>query len=125
MTTYTRDNKYVNKRIFVSHWLNGIRQRAPAHGVEVTLDKEWLLRRLEPMRCEATGLPLQLSRGGYARGANAFAPSVDRILPGEGYTPENCRVVCAAYNGWRSTYSDATILVLARALVSRADTEEG
>ena len=97
-----------------------IKYRAKRRGVECTLTRQWFIERLEAGACEATGVPLQLS-GGKIKGRfiHPFSPSVDRILPGGGYTPENCRLVIRSFNVARADFDDADVLVLARALVAR------
>lgn len=50
-------------------------------------------------RCEVTGIPFTYERLG--KGPNAKAPwgmSIDRIDSRQGYTVQNCRLVCTAVN---------------------------
>lgn len=41
--------------------------------------------------------------------ANPYGPSLDRINPSDGYTPENTRVVVWALNAMRNEFSDEVI----------------
>lgn len=45
-----------------------------------------------------------------------WSPSLDRIDPLQGYTPENCRLVVWMYNAAKHISSDANVLRLAQAL---------
>ncbi len=104
----------------VNDLLKSIKYRAKKRGVECTLTRQWLIERFEAGACEVTGVPFQLS-GGKIKGRfiHPFSPSVDRILPGRGYTAENCRLVIRSFNVARADFDDADVLVLARALVAR------
>lgn len=47
--------------------------------------------------CEGSGMPFDLSAQSKTW-YNPAAPSIDKIDPGKGYTDDNIRVVCNAYN---------------------------
>lgn len=65
------------------------------------LTREVLLARLEKQNylCALSGVPLtcELSKG-VTCNTNA---SVDRIIPGGSYTPDNIQLVCVVLNNWR------------------------
>lgn len=65
------------------------------------LTREDLLNQLEKQnyKCALTGIPLTciLEKGKFSR-TNA---SVDRIIAGGSYTPDNIQIVCRAVNMWR------------------------
>lgn len=44
-----------------------------------------------PTRCPALGIPIERNRG--ARGPSQHSPSLDRVNPLNGYTPDNVRVI--------------------------------
>ena len=115
-----RDKKTATIPGRASDLLKSLKHRAKRRGVECTLTRQWLIERLEAEACEVTGVPFQLSGGKInGRFIHPFSPSVDRILPGGGYTPENCRLVIRSFNVARADFDDADVLVLARALVAR------
>ena len=62
-----------------------------------TLDAEWIRTRLAGV-CELTGLPFDLEPGKKMGRFNPYAPSIDRIISGGNYTPENCRMIVMALN---------------------------
>jgi hypothetical protein len=54
---------------------------------------------------------------------NAFAPSLDRIIPEEGYTVENTRVVVNIYNNARGKAKDEHLLRLLQAVLTKEKKE--
>ena len=103
-----------------SQLLKSLKHRAKLKGVECTLTRQWIIEALEDGTCQVTGVPFQLGGGKIAgRFIHPFSPSVDRILPGGAYTPENCRLVIRSFNVARADFGDADVLTLARALVDR------
>jgi hypothetical protein len=97
--------------------LGNCRVRARRNRVAMTLTKDWLFPRVERGVCELSGINfVMLPKGRHPR-----APSVDRIRPGEGYTPDNCRVVCAALNAALSNYGFAEVSWLWAQTLARID----
>lgn len=85
----------------------GYRQRAAKKGVNLGISYEELLEMFKPMRCSVTGVDLNWDFKGRER--NPWAPSLDRRDNSKGYTRDNVRVVCLAYNIARSTWSDEVV----------------
>lgn len=83
--------------------LDGSRRRAQRAGLEHALSLEWMQTRLDGGRCEATGLPFDLTAG---NGWCAWAPSVDRIDNARGYVAGNARLVVHMFNVAKGPYSD-------------------
>jgi hypothetical protein len=73
--------------------------RAQKSGVEFTLRAGWIRDKIREGVCERTGIPFDLE-GVYRNGRwqNPWAPSVDRVIPGGPYSPENCQIVIWEYN---------------------------
>lgn len=95
------------------------RTRAARKGVPFEIDLDFLAPRLQAGRCEATGLRLVLDEPWRCKTRkHPHSPSIDRIDPERGYTPDNTRVVAYLYNVAKSDYSDADVLELARAIVA-------
>lgn len=90
-------------------------RRAEKSGVAITITAEWVAEKLSSRVCAATGLPLSFGLGG--RGP--WSATLDRVNPQEGYTPENTRVVCWAYNAAKGEGTDADVLAMAKALVGK------
>jgi hypothetical protein len=97
------------------------RCRSRRYGVEFDLTKGWVAERLRAGVCEVTGLPFDISilppREKRKSRTPAFAPSLDRIERGGGYTQENTRVVVFIYNVARSDFEDQELIALAKALL--------
>ena len=102
------------------YWLKNLRNRAEKHGREFDLTEAFLQALLEPMTCAVTGIKLTYDWDGEGR-TNPWAPSVDRIESTGGYTMDNVRVVCWAYNMAKNDWADDVVLALASAIVEAAD----
>lgn len=96
--------------------LSSSKYRAKKKNMVHELDTEWLILKLLPMKCEATGVDLCLEHDENVTHA-AFAPSIDRIDNSLGYTKNNCRIVCVCYNKAKSDYSSESVLKMAIGLV--------
>jgi len=87
-----------------ARWLlKNSRNRAKEKGLAFDLDKHWpeLKKRIDVLRCELTGLPLDLNA---IRDWNS--PSIDRIDCSRGYTYDNVRIVCFAMNCAMGTWGE-------------------
>ena len=84
--------------------------------LEFTITEEWISDHLKPMVCEATGVPLQYPPLDGAR--IPFRPSIDKIDPLKGYTPENCQVVCWMYNLAKNRFTNEDVLTMASYMVN-------
>ncbi len=101
--------------------LSAARYRAKIKGVPYSLTTEWAASRWTG-RCEITGLPFRI--GGRESGPKFFSPSIDRIVPAQGYVPENCRFVLWAVNAMKYDGTDEDILMVAKAIVSALGKDE-
>ena len=90
--------------------LNYAKRRADKRGLAFCLTQDWAVERLDKGVCEATGLPLVFATG---RGRSPFSPSLDRIDPARGYTPDNTMVVCWAWNAAKGEWGDDVALMVA------------
>jgi len=106
------------------------RGRAAKQNLPFDLDIEWVYDRLG--FCEVTGIPLNIrktyekekKKGDYSdRPING--PSVDKIVPANGYLKSNCRVVCWWYNLSKSIWSDEEILNIVKTWFKNKEVEFG
>lgn len=72
------------------------------------------MERMALGRCQRTAKRFVLQGG---PGYHPFAPSLDRINPKEGYTPENTQLVCWQYNSAKATFTDADVVRFAQAVI--------
>lgn len=79
------------------------KRRAKLNNLSFTITLRLLKRRLRPLKCKATGVPLKLTVPDGHADRNPFTPSLDRINPALGYTPRNCWIVAWGYNAAKST----------------------
>lgn len=86
------------------------KRRAKVYGMEFELSSEWGEERFH-LGSSLSGLPF---------GDGAYAPSIDRIDSGLGYTKENSRMVLLAENLFKNAWEDSVILDIARAMVARS-----
>jgi hypothetical protein len=96
-------------------WDNA-RQRARRAGHAFAIDRADIERRVRSGRCEVTGLPFAHAAAGY-RKAHPWAPSIDRIDPTEGYTPENTRIVVWMLNACKHEAGDAEVATFCEAFL--------
>lgn len=78
-----------------------LRARASAakDALAFDLTTEWALALIleQKFRCALTGVKF-FDEHNTASRSHPYAPSIDRIKAGEGYTQDNCRIVCHAAN---------------------------
>lgn len=87
---------------------------AKDRSANVTITKQWIQERLDRGCCEVTGLPFVLTANKIA---NPWSPSLDQIIPGKGYTPENTQLVVWIYNVAKGSWVHEDVLVFADALL--------
>lgn len=84
---------------YISRMFAAARSRAKKEGIayELTPEQERDLYLASGGSCALTGLAFRMGRAASCYRA-PFAPSLDRIAAGEGYTRANVRLVCVAVN---------------------------
>lgn len=84
--------------------------RARKKGIEFSLTTEWVMNKLKNP-CPRTGVTFTFSNNGsdYS-GRKPTCPSLDKIDPYKGYTPDNVQVVCWWYNVSKQQFTDAEVL---------------
>ena len=69
---------------------------------EYTLDREWVAKKLldDNHHCPRTGIEYNYDeyKSWHKRGGHPARPSINRLNPSKGYTPDNCEVVSNFYN---------------------------
>lgn len=101
-------------------WLNafrGSKQRAKIRNTPFTITREWCEARWTG-RCEVTDIEFILST---KRSPYLFSPSLDQIIPGLGYTPENSRFVLHAVNALKGEGTDEDMRLIARAVIAQLE----
>lgn len=97
----------------------GVIRRQP----DATVTYEQILSGIKNGFCSATGLPFDFEIKSYkdktGRRSNPFSPSVDKIDPKIGYTPENTRIVIWQYNMMKSELLDAEVYLICKAVVEK------
>jgi hypothetical protein len=102
-----------NPKYRATHIFHVCKNRAAKKGLPFEITREWIHERLIKGICEATGIPFILDEE-----TGVWSPSIDRIDPAKGYTPDNCRLVIMAFNGAKHTGTDADVLRLAEAVLA-------
>lgn len=69
-------------------------RNAKKRGFEFTLTRDDVLPLLRVGTCPLSGYKFRYTYGSY----DPYAPSIDRIDSGKGYTPDNIRVICYLLN---------------------------
>jgi hypothetical protein len=83
------------------------KRRATKRGHSCTINKEFVQKLLESSNgvCQQTGDKFDFAPG-ELRQRNPYAPSLDQITAGKGYTPHNTQVVVGWYNRLKGDLSD-------------------
>lgn len=90
---------------------NEAKHRAKEKGFLFDLDWREIQKKVDAGVCEVTGIPFDL-----ATPKSWNAPSLDQIVAGAGYTPDNVRVVLYALNTMANTWGVEMILTIAKAI---------
>jgi hypothetical protein len=97
--------------------LNAAYSRTQKSGGIVTIDKQWILNKLNLGICEITKLPFDLNSSKTFR--NPYSPSLDRIdNSNKDYTPENTRVVLTSVNICLSEFGEEKLYPILKAMVN-------
>lgn len=111
--------RYLHKKINNYPWqtlIESTRKRAAKNGVEHTLTFDWGKQHWTG-KCAITGIPFTEPNNRRGRKNRTFFPSIDRINPHIGYTPENSRFVLWAVNAFKSDGTEEDMLMIAKAIV--------
>lgn len=96
------------------------RQKSSAAGrgipFDLTPERVFALMRATGFKCAVSGIPFAKRFASDGR-RDPWAPSIDRIENRQGYTVENCRVVCMAANIAMSDWGFDTLLRLSRGVL--------
>jgi len=120
-----KDNKWAQKHYYTesgrgSRLVSTAKARAKVKGREFNLTVEWGVAKIKAGVCELTGLPFDLGSPtgkGSSAGPRPYAPSIDRIDPNIGYTPENSRMILNCVNAFKNIMPDDEMYIVAQALV--------
>ena len=115
---YSRNFKKTPKGRATSLYDNA-KARARDNNLDFDLDIPWITEKIETGICEATKLPFVLETSGKSGISNmkAWAPTLDKVNPKEGYTKENVKLVCWIYNRAKGVDNEETLRIMARALL--------
>jgi hypothetical protein len=94
--------------------LKNAEARAKDKGLPCTITLAWITERVAVGHCAVTGLPFAIEEVG-----RGLSPSLDQIIPGLGYTPENTQVVCWLYNRAKGVEGHDAVMMLAEALCNK------
>lgn len=115
-------NRLIEERAQVRYWnspwiklVNAARYRSKVKKISFDLTNEWGAIRWTGF-CEITGLPFAPRGGGPT---SAFSPSIDRIIPANGYTEKNSRFVLYAVNALKGEATDEIMFFIASKIISK------
>ena len=88
------------------------RENSKAKNRKYSISPEFVLELIEKQdfRCAVTGIELSLP----SRKRDPWAPSLDQVLPGKGYTTDNVRIVCMIVNTAMNCWGEQPVLELVR-----------
>ena len=104
--------------------LNQCKNRAIIKDIEFSLTYEWFKEKaIKIGRCEVTGIQFDHSKPKVRGKSNPFGPSIDRVNPNLGYTPDNCRVVVWIHNRAKGDDDMGVVYHYCKALVKAIEGE--
>lgn len=96
---------------------NAASSRAKKFGFPCTINRQFLEDKILAGTCERSGIVFDLKHAPYKGGRNPFSPSIDKIDPTKGYTPDNTQVVAWCYNTGKGEMSDAEFIDFCKQVV--------
>lgn len=105
-----------DKEKFLKHLLHGCKTRALSAGLQYDLDIDFIIKLYDSQdgKCALSGIQMKTVR---QSGKNIFNASIDRIIPGSGYTKDNVRLVCNHINMMRSNLEDEQLIQFCKAII--------
>jgi len=101
------------------HLVADARKSAKKRGLPHTIEAEVIAAIIEEGTCQLTGMPFILETGEtLGVRIHPASPSLDRIDPNKGYTPENVQVVCWAINALMHQWPTHISRVYAKAFLN-------
>ena len=85
------------------------RARARRKGLPCRIDRLWVRERVVGCACQLSGIPFV-----HGESRSLFAPSLDRIDPRHGYTPDNVQVILWGLNSAKGTATREEFLCFLR-----------
>ena len=116
-----RDDWSRSVRGRLSDLLSASRGRSGRNGLDHTLTLDWLMDQYERQngRCALTGIEFRFERNADGkRHFTPFGPSLDRIDPKRGYTPDNVRLVCVIVNLSLNDFGEEVFRTMCEAYVN-------
>lgn len=103
--------------------VDGSRRRAARSGMDFDLPEGHAeaMFQAQQERCAISGLEFSMQEFPGVLVKHPFAPSIDRIRSGGGYTTDNVRLVCVAINFGMGQWGDELYLRFARAAIGYTD----
>lgn len=95
------------------HILRSAFRRANERELPFSLSPEWA-KKAWTGRCALTDIEFQ-----FTPFPSFYSPSIDRIIPALGYTPDNSRFILLSLNAFKNTATDEEMFATARLLLSR------
>lgn len=100
------------------------KKNAAARGIAFDLTEDDVAQMVQQSRgrCAVTGIAMSIERGALPIGRKMrrpWAPSIDRIQSSDGYSRENCRIVCCAANYAMSQWGEAVLIEMAKAIARK------
>ena len=115
-----RNKYYSSIEDRITRLLCSTRSRCIKLGLLCDIDSKYVLGLLEKQngRCAKTGIKFEATESqGIGRNSTPWAPSIDQIIPSNGYTKDNIQLVCVMYNFCKHTWDESEILVFAKAVL--------
>lgn len=104
-----------NPTYYAGRLTTAAKKRAKRDGIPFDIDREFVLEKVKQGVCELSGVRLVHNKHKMA----AYSATLDKIVPSNGYTKENTRLVCWAMNAALGTWGEGVAKELWAAALRR------
>lgn len=98
--------------------LHSCKLRSQSSNIPFELDIKWVIERLEKGICELSGLKFSDENPTKAT-ISPYTPSIDKVIPKDGYTKDNSRMICFIINQAKRDWNDDILINVSKAITNK------
>lgn len=113
-------NNEINPYNYIKSLVNNAKTRSKLKNIEFNIDTDFIYELYEKQnhKCAISGIEMTYKKEKKNHSErNLFNISIDRIIPGLGYTKDNVQLVCNITNTIKLNYDDDTIIFVCKKII--------